>query len=519
MKIVEMLRLSGMGLSHRKIAASAGCAKSTVDSVLKVCASKGVSYENASKMTDDELHAVVYPQKMAKNNREPDWQAIHEELARNKNLNLQFMWEEYFAANPDGLGYSQFCRRYRAYRKDAGRQVSLHNERKAGELMEVDWIGDTLDCVSVDGGQMATAHFFVAILGYSGLPYVEAFPDEKELSWITANVNALNYYGGVPRIIVPDNCRTAVKTPRYFEPIINSAYWEFAQHYEVAILPARSRKPKDKPVVEQTVGWLETWLLGKLRNQTFFSFEELNKAIRACLKELSEKPFQKREGSRMSEFLRIDEPTLGPLPARKYEIAEVVTRMVGDTYHVEFDGFYYSVPYTLHKERVILRATSAVIEIFDMDHVRVATHIRHKNTMGSRYISNVEHMPTSHQAVYQFRNYDGPKYRRWAASIGDNTYFVIDSLLSGGKIEEQGFRSCMGLLQLTKTYGNERLETACKLARDMGSHAYSTVKAQLTPSGLTPSMCILKNGMVAVGGAAFKATPDHDNIRGSEYYR
>jgi transposase len=156
------------------------------------------------------------------------------------------MWEEYRQQKPEGLSYSKFCEHYRAYRKTTGRQVSLHLERKAGELMEVDWIGDTLNCVrNSDNGELINAHFFVSILGYSLFPYVEAFPDEQETNWITANVNALHYYGGVPRIIVPDNCKTAVKTPKYYEPIINSAYWELAEHYEVAIVPARVRKPKD----------------------------------------------------------------------------------------------------------------------------------------------------------------------------------------------------------------------------------------------------------------------------------
>jgi len=510
MKIIEMLRLNELGgLSHRQIAAGAGCGKTTISKVLKLCKESSLNYEAASRMTDEEIQAVLYPPSTVDtdNASVPDWKEINEELAKHKNLNLQFMWEEYRAEHPDGLGYSQFCRNFREYRKDSGRQVSLYHERKAGELMEVDWIGDTLPCVTnKDTGELITAHFFVSILGYSGYPYVEAFPNEQETNWITANVNALHYYGGVPRIIVPDNCKTAVKTPKYYEPVINSAYWELAQYYGVAIIPARSYKPKDKPFVEETVGWLETWLLGKLRNQMFFGFPDLNKALLKYQRELSVRPFQKRDGSRLSEFLAVDKPALGPLPAHRFEIADVVLRRVGDNYHVEYGGFHYSVPYTLHREQVILRATSSMIEILDKNRVRVASHQRRYSVSESRYSTDVAHMPPSHQAVHLARQFDGGRYRNWAANIGENTYVIIDSLLTAGKAEEQGYKSCMGILQFSKTYGDQRLEAACGRARALGSCTYSTVSK------------ILKNGMENAAAGTTKPTPYHENIRGGEYY-
>jgi transposase len=509
MKIIEMLRMFEKGMTQREIAASAGCGKSTIGDVLRLCEENGITSEAASRLTDAELHEALYPQSQSQPRTKhlPDWKAIHEELAKHKNLNLQFIWEEYRTQRPEGLSYSQFCKLYRQYRKASDRQVSLYNERKAGELMEVDWMGDTLSCV-VDNatGGLTAAHFFVAILGYSHLPYVEAFPNEQEPAWITAHVNALRYYSGVPRVIVPDNCRTAVKTPKYYEPIINSAYWELAQHYEVAIVPARSRKPKDKPAVEKSVGWLETWLLGKLRGQRFFSFAELNKTILKYINELSKRPFQKREGSRHSEFIKIDKPALRPLPAHKYEIADIVSRKVGDNYHMEYAGFYYSVPYTLHGEVVILRATSSMIEIIDKNQIRMASHERRYTPSNGRYVTREEHMPPNHLAVHQQRQFDGNRYRSWAKKIGINTYFIIDSLLSCGKVEEQGYKSCMGILQFSKTYGETRLEMACKRARELGSYTYSTVKT------------ILKNGTESVMTGAKTATPEHENIRGYGYY-
>lgn len=508
MKIIEMLRLSEMGLSQRQIASGAGCAKSTVGDVLKLCREKGVGFESASRMGDTELQELLYPAQESNRVRppEPDWEAVREELAKHKNLNLQFLWEEYRKQHPDGLSYSRYCIHYREYREVSGREVSLHHERRAGEIMQVDWMGDTLACVKDSTtGEAETAHFFVAVMGSSGLPYVEAFPNEQEPNWIKANVNALHYYGGVPRIIEPDNVKTAVKTPRYYEPVINSAYWELARHYEVAVVPARIRKPKDKPLVEQTVGWLETWLLGRLRNQTFFSFHELNKAIRAYLGELARRPFQKRDGSRWSEFQKLDKPALRSLPAQRYEIADIVFRSVPDNYHLEYAGFYYSVPYTLYKERVTLRATDAVIEVFDKNHIRMASHRRGYTAAQGRYITDEAHMPPNHRAVYRARQFDGERYRDWAGKIGVNTRAVIDGLLTGGAVPEQGYKACMGILQFSKTHGDAAVEAACERARAIGSPTYTTVKN------------IIKKGVKT--NAVPSCTPEHENIRGGAYYR
>jgi len=512
MKIVEMLRLNELGMSQRQIAQSAGCGKSTVGETLKLCKDKGVTHTTAKEMSESELHATLYPESVAKRKaaaeaRDPDWSEIHAELVKNKGLNLQFLWEEYRAGNPEGYSYSRFCKHYRDYRESTGKSVSLYHERKAGDIMEVDWMGETLDCVvDPSTGEIITARFFVAVLGYSGMPYVEAFPNEQETNWITAHVNALSFYGGVPRQIVPDNCKTAVKTPRYYEPVINTAYWELSEHYEVAIIPARVRKPKDKAVVEQSIGWLETWLLGKLRKQRFFSFSELNKAVKVILSDLSKRPYQKREGTRLGNFTEFDKPALRPLPLQRYEIADVIFRRVGDNYHIEYDGFHYSVPYTFHKAQLVLRATSTVIEFIDKNHVRVASHKRRHNKALGRYVSNIDHMPPNHKAVHKQRQFDGKRYLSWSKSIGEHTHFVIETVLSSSKIEEQGYRACMGILQFTKTYGNKRLEAACAKAVTLSSCTYSTVKS------------ILSKGLDMIHPEDSQPTPSHGNIRGSEYY-
>jgi len=506
MKIIEMLRLSEEGMGHRAIGASAGCGKTTISEVLKRCREAGVTFEVAMQLNDEELEARLYPAKPTKATiAEPDWQAIHGELAKNPSLNLQFMWEEYRAQHPEGLSYNRFCVRARKYRETIGRQVTFTKERHGGDIMEVDWMGETLDCVvCAQTGERIKAHFFVSILGYSHYPYVEAFSNEKEESWITGHVNALHYYGGVPRRVVPDNCKTAVTVPKHCEPVINSSYWELAQHYSVAIIPARVRKPKDKAVVEQSVGWLETWLLGKLRNQVFYSFAELNKVIHKILNELSARPFQKRPGSRYSEFMAMDKPALGALPAYKYEIAEVKGRTVGSNYHLEYDGFHYSVPYTLYGEKVLLRATNKTIEVLDKNRVRQAIHQRQYIPGQGRYITKEAHMPPNHQAMRQQNQYDGARYRSWAKNIGLYTYWVIDSILTGYKVEQQGYKSCMGILQSAKQYGNAALEAACKRTREVSNPTYSTVMKYLKQGSKTPEP---------------PPIPTHENLRGSAYYR
>jgi transposase len=511
MKIVDILRLSETGMGHRAIGLHAGCGKTTISRLLKRCHEKGITYASASMMSESELQSAVYPEREKPEEQvkpQPDWKSIHEELVKYPNLNLQYLWEDYRSEYPEGKSYSWFCEQYRKYRESAGRELSLYHERKAGELMEVDWIGDTLPCmVDAATGEISEAHFFVSTLGYSLYPYVEAFPNEKEENWIRAHVNALTYYGGVPRVIVPDNCKTAVKTPKYYEPVIHTSYWELARHYAVAIVPARVRKPQDKPAVEQSVGWLETWLLGKLRKQRFFTYTELNRAILGLLYELSRRPFQKREGSRHSEFERIDSPALRPLPPVKFEQADVKLKFVGDNYHLDYDGFYYSVPYTLHNRQVILRATATTIEVLSKEHVRVASHVRRYNASEGRYATKEEHMPPNHRAVHQYRKFDGERYRSWARAIGKNACFIVDTLLKTGKVEEQGYRACMGVLQLSKSYSETLLEAACERARQLGSPTYTTVRN------------ILKNGALEVGNTQPVSTPEHENIRGSGYYR
>jgi hypothetical protein len=227
-------------------------------------------------------------------------------------------------------------------------------------------MGDTLECVLDTGtGKMLKAHFFVATLGDSGYPTVIAYPNEKLENWINAHVVTFNCLGGLPKVIVPDNCKTAVTKSNYYDPKYNKTYFDLSLYYNVAVIPARVRRPRDKGQVESNIGWLETWLLEWLRGKSFTSFIELNVEIKARLAELVKRPFQKRAGSRESVFLEIDRPALRPLPRESYELSVYVERKVPNDYHVVYDGFYYSVPYSYYKRKVTIKATNLVIEVAD----------------------------------------------------------------------------------------------------------------------------------------------------------
>jgi transposase len=505
--VLEILRLTEMGYSQRKIGGSVKCSKSTVGEIQRRCREIGLNYSQAAKLSDKAIKSLVYPvytsRKVIK--PDPDYESIQNALKQDSNKNLQYLWEDYRSDNPEGLSYSQFCERFRRWKADNGQNVNMHIEREPGKEMLIDWMGDTLEIVfdSITG-QVFKAYFFVTTLGYSGYPYAEAFPNQKQESWQQGHVNALNYYGGTSLIFVPDNLLTGVTKASHYEPVINQAYWELAKHYNVAVIPARVRKPQDKAVVETSIGWLETWLLSWLKGQKFFSFAELNKAIRQRLAELIERPFQKRPGSRLSNFIEFDQPCLRPLPFKDFEIADMITKRLPDNYHVEYQGYYYSAPFGYFNQMVTIRATQKTIEIFDVNRIRIASHQR---SFSKRYVTDTAHMPEKHRRWLEAKQFDGYRYRCWAKNIGPETAHVIDRMLRSCKVEEQSYKACMGLLQLSKKFGDKRLEAACKKAIGLNSMTYTTVSN------------ILKHGQdLAVLKLKSAATPEHGNIRGAAYY-
>ncbi|KPU42595.1 hypothetical protein OXPF_38600 [Oxobacter pfennigii] len=295
---------------------------------------------------------------------------------------------------------------------------------------------------------------------YSQYAYVEAFINEKQRAWITAHVHMYEYFGGVAKILVSDNCKTAiVHNGGWYNQQVNAIYYGMAEHYGTAIIPARVRKPKDKPNAEGSVNGISTWITAALRNEQFFSLAELNAAIRVKLKEFNAKLFQKKEGSRLELFRDEELPLLAPLPATPYELAEWKQATVQFNYHISVDGMLYSVPYEYIKRKVDVRITDKTLEVF-YNHNRIASHLRLHGRKG-QYSTIVEHMPEDHQ---KYLEWNGKRFRQWAERIGINTYKVVDAILTSKRVEQQTYKSCMGLLKLADKYTTGRLESACEKA-------------------------------------------------------
>jgi transposase len=456
----EILRLDSLGLNKTQIAESLGCSRTTVIHVLRQAEASCISYPLPEGMSDKELSEKLYPPSEAKPVfRMPDYEQIHKELQRS-GVTLKLLWLEYCEqcrlAGELPYQSTQFNKYYNDY--VVKMNATMHLEHKPGEIMQVDWAGDTAAIIDTDTGERIPAYIFVSVLPCSGYAYVEAFLSMNQECWIAAHVNAFRYFGGVARILQCDNLKTGVIKHGYSEITLNKAYNEMAEHYGVAILPCRVRSPKDKAMVEGTVGVISTYILAAIRNIQFLSLHELNEAIFQRLYEFNNKPFQKRDGSRALAFAE-EKPFLRPLPERPFELAEWKVATVAPNYHISVDKMNYSVPYEYIKQKVDVRITRTTVEIFFSGN-RICSHIRLYGR-ANQYSTNEAHMPPKHQ---QYVQWNGDRFINWAAKIGVNTKAVICAILGGYKVEQQGYKACMGLLKLADKYSPERLENACKKA-------------------------------------------------------
>jgi transposase len=347
---------------------------------------------------------------------------------------LQLLWQEYKEQYPEGLGYTQFCDHYATWRKL--RRISMHQIHRAGEKLFVDWAGLTNPIVDRKTGEVHDAYFFVAVLGASNMFYTEPFLSQDLFCWTQAHVNAFEYFGGVPEILVPDNLKSGVKKTCYYEPEINQTYLELAQHYGCAIIPARVRKPKDKAPAEKEVQDVERWIIAKLRHRTFFSLVELKQVVGELMEQANYRPFQKREGSRRTWFESIEKSALKPLPAVSYEFAVWKRAKVNIDYHVEFEKNFYSVPYQLVKQDVELRVTAKVVEIFH-NHRRITSHQR-QITKQYHYATIAEYMPSKHR---QYGEWTPERIINWSTTIGNATANLVQEIMARKGHPEQAFRS------------------------------------------------------------------------------
>lgn len=471
----EILRLYQHGISQRSIALSCKCSRNTVAAVVQRAKTANLQWPLDEK-TDAELETLLFPekQKQTSSRRMPDFEKVAKELSRN-GVTLKLLWMEYCEecrqTRQQPFMYSQFCYHFQQYAQQE--RATMHIPRKPGDSIEVDWAGDKLYIVDRDTGEAVPAYLFVGVLPFSMYAYAEACPSMDMESWIYAHVNMFGYFGGSAVMLVPDNLKTGVDHNRdWSTPQINRTYRELAEHYHTAVVPARVRRPKDKAGAEGTVGVVSTRIIAALRNRKFFSLPELNQAIREKLEEHNNAPFTKREGSRSSVFQTQERDFLQKLPAAQFELAQWKVATVQYNYHISVDKMQYSVPYEYIRQKVDVRLTRNTIEVF-FNQNRIASHRRLYGYPG-QYSTVETHMPESHQ---QYLKWDGVRFIQWGEKIGPSTATTVKAILSAHKIEQQGYRSCMGLLKLADQYSVERLENACTRALSFTPQpSYKSVK-------------------------------------------
>ncbi len=494
LKAREILRLKyEIGLSLREIGQACNCGKSTVAEILNRAENAGITWP--FDLSDKQLMSMLYPPVETKASPpEPDLVYIFGEMKK-KGVTLMLLWEEYKEQHPDGIMYTQFCERYKDFKKT--NKISMHKEHKAGEEVEVDWAGQTMSYVDRDAGEIKPAYIFVAVLPASSYPFAYAYGDTKEANWIDAHVRAFEYFGGVPKITIPDNTKTAVIKADLVDPLINKSYHEMARHYRTTIIAARPGKPKDKAADENMVGNVSRRIIAALRNRQFFSIYEINQAINEYLIKFVERPFQKIDGNRLTAFEIIDKPALQPLPLTKYEYSEWKETSVQFNYHVEFDGFFYSVHNTYINKPCSVRATSRTIEIY-IDNERVAAYPRNYNKL-NRYSTLAEHMPDNHKVVY---GWSSEHFLSWAEKTGPNTLKLIKCILESREYPVQSYRTCMGIMSFRKKYSNEIMETASSEALDRNTYSYKYFNM------------ILKQVTQNIVNNNTEKIITHDNVRG-----
>ena len=505
-KIREVLRLRhAHHQSTRSIGVSCSIGRSTVSEYLQRAKDAGLSWPLPAGYDDEALESLLYPPPPAPpegGRPEPDWDYVHKELRR-KGVTRYLLWHEYRASIPAGLGYSRFCERYQQW---CGKQDPVMRQvHKAGEKLFIDYAGHTVPVTDRTTGEVRFAEIFVAVLGASSYLFCEATWSQGLPDWIASHIRAFEFFGGVPEVLVPDNLKAGVTSPHLYEPDLNPTYQDMAVHYGVAVVPARVRRPQDKAKAESGVQVAERWILARLRNRTFFHLAQLNQAIGELLVELNGKPFQKLDGCRRSMFEDVDRSALKPLPVRRYQYAEWKTVRVHIDYHVQLAGHYYSVPYQLVKEKLDARMTATTVEFF-RNGKRVASHV--KSPKKSGFTTLEEHMPASHR---HYAKWTPERLVRWAKETGGQTAAVIAAILESRPHPQQGFRSCLGVMGLGKSYGSGRLEAACNRALFLGTTSYKSIQSILDTGLDSQPLPDQENQQLEL-------PIDHDNIRGPGYY-
>lgn len=473
-----ILQLSAGGMSGRQIAAAQQISRNSISKVLQSAREKDIAWEDVEQLNDHEVYELLFPEKVHNNfvYPDPDWNYIHKELAR-VGVTLKRLHAEYRdQCTQEGrpfMGYDRFCKRYKSF--TVTKNVVSRVGHKAGRIMEVDWAGPTMALVNPATGEITKVHLFVACLPFSRMSYVEPTLDMKQNTWLLCHVHAFEYFGGSTPCIMCDNLKTRVIShPKEGEVVLNDAYREMANHYNSAVLPVRSSKPRDKASVENGVWQATISVVAELRNEVFSDFQTLKQRVRVVLDSYNSKPFSKRSGTRYQVFAEEEKDLLKPLPVHACEICEwVYGRKVQRNSHICYKHNYYSANYLAIGKTVDLRITESKIEIF-LGGQRLATHPLFPAYCRNRYSIYKNDLPEDKT----YSDWNSDRIRKWAERIGDNCSGVIERIFQSCRFDEQGFNGALAILRLSHTYGSGRLEAACSIALKTGKRSprYKDIK-------------------------------------------
>lgn len=502
-RIRELLRQKWvLGCSHREVAASLGVSLGVIAATLQRARAAGLTWPTVEGVDDVALEVQLYGAPGARRRPLPDPAYLHTERKK-PGVTLELLHQEYLTQHPTGYRYTQFCDYYRRWCQ--ARRLSMRQVHRAGEKLFVDYSGKKPVMGDPETGEVRSVELFVAVWGASNYTYAEATATQQVGDWLGSHIHAFEFFGGVPAAVVPDQLKTGVTGACRYEPELQRSYEELAGHYGTVILPARPASPRDKAKVEVGVQVAQRWILARLRHETHVGLGALNHRIRELLDALNQRMMRQYRASRHALFLALDQPALKPLPTTSFTPGEWKWVRANIDYHVELQGHFYSVPFTLRQERLELRSTPTTVEIFHRGQ-RVAVHVRHFRR--GQHTTVPAHMPHSHQ---QHLEWTPARLIRWASTLGPSVEALVTAMLDERAHPEQGYRSCLGLLRLGKQYGEARLDAACARAVSGGARSYRHVAT------------ILKHGLdrlSASGERRVDHTPlVHDHLRGSHYYR
>ena len=501
----EILRQKlALDRSHRQVARSLGISPSTVAGVCTDARSLGLDAAAVEALTDAELEARLYPKARPSCLRpEPDCAALHLELRR-PGVTLALLHVEFLGGHPDGLRYTAFCDRYRAWAKR--QSLVMRQVHVGGDKLFVDYAGMKPRIVDPITGEVTEVELFVAVLGASNYTYAEATRTQRVSDFVASVAHTLTFLGGAPRAIVPDQLKSAVIIACRYDPGVQRTTAELARYYDTTILPARPRSPRDKAKVEVGVQIAERWLLARIRNETFTSLGALNARLAELTRDLNGRTMCTYKASRRELFERLDKPQLAPLPAEPFEASTWKQVALNIDYHVAFEHHCYSAPYALRHEDIELwvRATASTVEVFH-GRERVAAHLR--SHVHGGYTTLAEHMPSSHRAQAEWTP---SRILSWADQVGPDARALCELILRERRHPEWGFRSCLGLFRLEKKYGSARLNAASRRALHAGARSYRPVLTILQHN--LDGQPLPKPEAPATAGAS------HENVRGPGYY-